>query len=113
MGLCYSNIPNLKPRDIFLQFTRARGKKTTKCVAHGQCRGFEDQNSIPHNEFKFFPRTTRSHPYTVWTHSLRCKQPLTNKNVDGKHRKPLSPIVVEGNVNVQNGNIYDRMNSVS
>ena len=31
-GVDYSNIPTLEPCDIVLQFTRARGKKTTQCV---------------------------------------------------------------------------------
>ena len=46
-GLDYSNLTSLEPRDIVLQFTHARGKKTNQCVSHGQCRGFGDHNSIP------------------------------------------------------------------
>ena len=36
--LDYSNIPTLEPHDIVLQFTHARCKNTTQCVAHAQCR---------------------------------------------------------------------------
>ena len=71
-GVDYSNIPTLEPHDIVLQFTHARRKNTTQCVAHGQCQQFGDKNSIPHNEFRFFPQTTSNHPTLVQIHCPRC-----------------------------------------
>ena len=34
-GLGYSTLPTSVPREIVLQFTHARHKKTTQCVDHG------------------------------------------------------------------------------
>ena len=51
-GLDYSNLQTLEPHDNVLQFTHARCKKTTECVAHGKCRRFGHQKYIPHNELR-------------------------------------------------------------
>ena len=112
-GLYYPNLPTLEPHDIVLQFTHARHKNTNQCVDHGLCHQFGDQSSIPHNELRSFPQTTRNHLTIVQTHCPRCNQPLTNNNFARQQRQPLSPIVVEGNVNVQNGNFYNIMKSIS